>query len=123
MKSSKKNSIVVFDDDEELLEIVSSLLISEGYSVNSFSSPSFVQKLAQIQPDLILVDVWFDDYKDGITFSQAVQHSEKTKSVSVIMMSSDPDLAEYAELVKPSAWIQKPIDFSDLIQTIEKVLK
>lgn len=114
--------VVILDDDEELLDMISTILQDEGYEVNSYSSTRFLNALEEEDADLFLVDVWFEEHQAGLELTKAIRNrSQKLQDIPVVMMSSDPNLPEYADKLNVKTFIEKPIDLPVLLRTIEKL--
>lgn len=117
-----KPKIVIMDDDAELTIELKNILSFFDYEVVIYDSPQFVHKLIKQKPDVLLVDVWFNGLADGLNEVRAVSLQEKLSKTSVILMSSDPKVADYAKAVKATTYLTKPLDPEVLIKTLEAVL-
>lgn len=118
-----RKRIGIIDDDEQLSEIITTILEDEGFSVKRFSDPMFVDVLEKEHFDMVLLDVWFDTHSDGIQMAQAILNNKKLKKVPILMMSSDPNLKEYAKKAGVKNYLKKPIDFTTLLGVIKKLSK
>lgn len=62
---SKRKKILVVDDDQDIREIIMYVLGTEGYEVSGLDNGlSVLDTVAQIQPDILLLDVQLGD-SDG----------------------------------------------------------
>ena len=117
-------SILVVDDDESHLMMVRQMLLSKGYSVLAASTGEEGLQIVKSQkPDLVLLDVIMPGIK-GRDVCKAIKEDEETKDIPVVFLTakdSEDDIAAEIE-VGASAHLTKPVDPSQMIQTIEEVL-
>lgn len=117
-----KEKITVDDDDRSLLREIKVILKNEGYDVQTIDSTVFTQVIEQLKPDLLLLDVWFGNNSSGITQAQAVKQTLNLRSVPVVLMSSDPSVAEYAVKSQADGYLRKPLDIDELLTTLNSIL-
>jgi DNA-binding response OmpR family regulator len=116
-----KKRIGIIDDDDQLSEILTSILEDEGFSVTRFSDTMFLNILEDENFDMVILDVWFDTHCDGIKMAQAILSNEHLKETPILMMSSDPNLKEYAKKAGVKNYLKKPIDFPTMLVTVKKL--
>lgn len=120
-KSEKK--IVIFDDDEDILAICTYILKEEGWEVTSFTDCNDpVEKLGNIQPDVILMDNWIPD-TGGILATQTLKRSAELQHIPVIYFSANSDISLLAEQAGADAFLAKPFDLTDLRKVLGDVVK
>lgn len=120
--SEHKNKIVIVDDDASLAAEFEKILLSIGYEVQVYNSPQFINRFTDDPPDLVLMDVWFNGTSKGLTEVKAIRLQHHLDKVPVILMSSDPRVAEYARKVHADGYLSKPLDPELLIVTLNEVL-
>jgi DNA-binding response OmpR family regulator len=114
--------IVIVDDNALLSEAISMCLRWRGHSVQVCrgSADAYLQILAE-QPDLLILDPGPPN-SDGWQLVNFLAECEFTEIVPIIVVSiQDPDRRNLTK-VRPFAYIQKPFDMGQLIQTVEKGL-
>lgn len=114
--------IAIIDDDQILLEILATVLEEEGYVVKKFSHTVFIDVLEKENYDVLLLDVWFDTYRAGIEMAQAIHNRASLMNKPVVMLSSDPNLQEYARKAGVKNYLSKPIDFDALLEVVNALL-
>jgi DNA-binding response OmpR family regulator len=116
---SKK--ILILDDDADILEIISLLLVDNGYEVRTLSCGDTVfEDIKDFQPDLILMDVMLADM-DGRAICKNIKENHLTYFLPVILISGTHDLAESLHLPgAPNDFVAKPFDIDYLLAKIEK---
>jgi DNA-binding response OmpR family regulator len=116
-KISKK--ILVVDDDEGILDALSLILESAGYSV--LASPRGEETLGNIKrydPDLILLDVLLSG-QDGRVICKKLKELDLTKNIPVIMISAHPTAKESVYKCGADDFLPKPFETDELLNKIE----
>jgi len=117
--------IYLVDDDESLLNEISTLLINAGYQTKTFSQLSALETAIQKQlPSVLIVDIVFADDQYAGTNFVAHLHEKIDLELPVIFLS-DQDSLEYrfrAQQAGGTYYLQKPVNFSELIHTIELLI-
>jgi len=118
--------ILVVDDDPDFVEIMRTILLTEGYQVLSATNGD--QALRQIRvdrPDLILLDVMMSTILDGVNVSQELAEDSELCKIPVIMVSSIAS-TEHAELFPTDQylhidrWLSKPVQPAELLSTVKR---
>ncbi len=118
----ERKKIMVVDDDAILSKIIHMCLSKKGHDVRVlYSGADAVSCLFEEKPDLLVLDIRLPDC-DGWFIAKLMKKLEWAKKVPLIVISVlDPDRVNVAE-VKPYAYIQKPFDMGQLLQTVERSL-
>ncbi|SDF49733.1 Response regulator receiver domain-containing protein [Mucilaginibacter pineti] len=115
-----KQKILVLDDDQDILEIISYILLDKGYEVETLNTGEDVFKvIQQFHPDLILMDVMLGNM-DGRVICRHIKSSLETENVPVILISASHNLSQSLKQDgAPNDFIAKPFDIDDLIKKVE----
>ncbi len=118
-----KQKILVLDDDEDILDVISYILIDKGYEVETLSGGEEIfQAIGHFHPDLVLMDVMLGSM-DGRMICKELKHQTETSSLPVILISASHDLAQsLRQDGAPNDFIAKPFDIDYLIQKVERQL-
>lgn len=115
--NSKK--IIIVDDDTAILDSLSVMLDYEGFDVNAFQRGTeifpFVESVSK--PDLILLDIWLSG-EDGRDICKKLKENEFTKNIPVVMMSAGRDLEKAAYSSGATAFISKPFEIEEVVDTL-----
>ena len=81
--------ILLIDDEEEFLEIASIKLMAEGFeTVITHTVSEALSRAEELQPDLILSDVYMPPGPSGWELALAVKHNPKLKDVRFALFTS-----------------------------------
>jgi CheY-like chemotaxis protein len=115
------SKILIIDDDLDILETTGSLLKYEGFEIHSAETvEDGIAKIAEVSPDLILLDVMFPEKKTR-GFEAAKEIKAKYPTLPIFMLTAIN--REYAfdftkEDVAVEEFINKPIKSDRLVQLI-----
>ena len=115
--------IVVVDDDLLLLKTIDICLRKRGYDVNTFhNGADAVKHFFAQKPDLIMLDIRLPDC-DGWFIAKLLEKLDWTQEVPLVVISVlEPDRRKVAE-TKPYAYIQKPFEMGQLVQTLVQTVE
>ncbi len=116
--------ILIVEDESIVALDISRQLKRFGHTVVGIlaDGESVIDSVANIQPDLILMDIRLKGVLDGIDAAQAVrQHSP----VPIIFLSAyaDPATLERAEAIGISDYLIKPFKDTDLQLIVDNVIR
>ena len=115
--------ILVVDDNKDICLLIESILLSDGYDVESCSNPAeFESKLKSDTPKLIITDMLMSGF-DGRTLTKEVKKNPETAAIKVMLMSAHPDAAKICGEIGADDFLAKPFEIDDLIDKVEKLLK
>lgn len=121
-----KKLIMVVDDEESLRELVKAVLEQEGFEVIAVSNgQECLDKLKEIKPDLILLDMMMPGMS-GRETCERIRQNPHTKDLKVIFLT----VARFSEVGKDILskmgvldYITKPFDNDDLVRRVKKALE
>ena len=128
LPGARMPQVLVVDDDPDFVEVIRSVLRTEGYEVLSASSGDEALRLMRVaKPDLVVLDVMMRGVLDGVKASQEMRQDKALSRVPILMVSSIAD-SDYAgvfptdEYLSVDNFLSKPIDPSKLIREVERLL-
>lgn len=116
--------ILVVDDEVGIRELLSEILIDEGYDVRVAEHATAARAVRnELRPDLVLLDIWMPD-TDGITLLKE-WHAAGHLNMPVVMMSGHGTIDTAVEATRFGAFdfLEKPIALQKLLSTVQKALK
>ncbi|HPJ20822.1 MAG TPA: response regulator, partial [Clostridia bacterium] len=115
--------ILLVDDEKSIRITFSKFLGNAGFEVISAEN---VDKALEIienkEPDVVVTDIIMPHYT-GMDLLQKIK--EKALDIPVIIMTGEPsiDTATFSLRYKAYDYLQKPVNKSDLVHTVEKALE
>ncbi len=121
-QSGKDALVLIVEDDRAIREPLSVLLRGEGYRVSlAENGHEALRKLrTEPSPDIIVLDLRMP-VMDGWEFRAIQQQDPVLGSIPVIAISADG--SAQAVTMSADAYLRKPLDPSDLLQTIDGILR
>lgn len=104
---------LIVEDERDLAEIFNEALLAAGYETRAAASgPEALEQLAQIVPDLIILDLHLPGLDGGQVLSQ-IKADERLKKSRVMLTTADAQFARTLEK-KADFVLLKPVSFSQL---------
>ncbi|OGX05363.1 MAG: hypothetical protein A3G87_08120 [Omnitrophica bacterium RIFCSPLOWO2_12_FULL_50_11] len=115
--------ILVIDDDPDVREALKLRLEASGYHVvTATGGISGLKVFEETQPDLILLDVAMPDM-DGYAFIKTFKAKYFGRYVPIIVLTGKDSMKDVFELEGARAYLTKPCDPGELVQTIQNLLR
>ncbi|MDN3547765.1 response regulator [Mucilaginibacter aquaedulcis] len=114
--------IFVVEDDADLSEAIQLMLREEGYDTRGTLHKSSIKGIILYEPNLVLID---NRLMDGLgsELCVALKNHPLTSHIPVILISGWTDLAAIAEECGADAYLNKPFEMSQLIETVDKHIR
>jgi CheY-like chemotaxis protein len=113
--------IVVVDDDSDILESISIVLAGAGYDARTASNGAeALDIMRQTQPCLVLLDLMMPGM-NGWQVRAEQMREDALASIPTVVMTGFPAAAENAASLGAAAWLKKPIDLDDLLDTLDRL--
>lgn len=120
-----KQTILVVDDEQDLLDLIEYNLRQEGYSVlKAENGKDGIQMAKEHMPDLVLLDIMMPQM-DGIEVCDRMREDPTLTHIPIIFLTARSDEKTEIEGLNKGAddFITKPISTSKLISRIKAVLR
>jgi len=127
--------ILIVDDDPDLVEVIKLTLEAAGYQVfDAASGAEGLQKVKEIRPDLIILDVMMDYTTEGFQVSLALRNPDPGseyaayRDVPIMMLTAihsttplrfGPD----EDYLPVDTFVEKPLEPSVLVEKVAAMLK
>ena len=123
--------ILLIDDDFNYVKSIKTILESKEYTVETaYNRESAMEKINEIKPDLILLDIMMDRLDDGFTICYRLKHDPELRKIPILTISAITEKTGFkfspatdGEYFEADDYIEKPVKPSDLLERIEKLLK
>ncbi|WP_331774395.1 response regulator [Sulfurospirillum sp. 1612] len=112
--------ILIVEDESLVAMDLSAILTSSGYAVAGIASnfDDAIALEAQTKPDLVLMDIYLKDSKDGISVATQIKSHHDVPIIYITALNSEEDINR-AIMTNPSAYLVKPFDIGALKAAIE----
>ncbi|MGD1089632.1 MAG: response regulator [Verrucomicrobiota bacterium] len=115
-----KNRILVVDDDTSVRQMLTRVLVGEGYLVWAAADGTTALEIAAAEKiDLVLLDLNLPGKNGWDTFERL---STENPSLAVIIITARSNQLFTATGAGVGALLEKPLDFPILLQTIRRLL-
>ena len=126
--------ILVIDDDPDLVEVIRLTLKASGFQVFSAASGAEgLEKVKEINPDLIILDVMMDHTTEGFQISLKLRSEDPAseyaeyRNIPILMLtaihSTTPlRFAPEGGYLPVDSFAEKPLEPAELVKTVEGLL-
>jgi len=112
--------ILVIENDLDILDIVGFLFKVDGFEVLESQSKIPIEKIIEVNPNLILLDYLHHEYGKEICLE--IKNNPLTQHIPVIIFSAIIGLEEAAKASCADAFIAKPFDIDSLEKLVRKFI-
>lgn len=121
MKEAKK--ILVVEDEVDIVDLLQSLLKSEGYEVAcAYNGEDALKMIRHFQPDLILLDMNMP-HMGGISFYHEIyDHECERAKYPVLVLTGRTNMERLFSELNVDGFLTKPFDIDRLLDEIQKIL-
>ncbi|MDB9852372.1 MAG: nitrogen assimilation response regulator NtrX [Rhodobacterales bacterium] len=117
--------ILIVDDEKDIRELVSDILIDEGYSTDlAANSEETFKSIKKSKPQLIILDIWLKESKlDGIDILKHVKLSNP--DIPIVIISGHGNIEIAVAAIKQGAYdfIEKPFNIDQLTVVIARAME
>lgn len=125
MNSKLVNKILIADDDKDILYILKSLLVRNGYDVFvAENGVEVVERSLEIIPDLVIMDINMP-IMNGYEACEKIRNNVVTENIPVIFLSGLTDMNDKKRALQVGGndYLVKPFSEAELIMRINSVDK
>jgi CheY-like chemotaxis protein len=127
--------ILVVDDDPDLVEVIRLTLEGSGYEVFSAASGAEgLEKVKEVHPDLIILDVMMDYTTEGFQVSLQLRSPDPTsefapyRDIPILMLTAIHSTTSLrfepeGDYLPVDAFVEKPLEPGDLLQKVGELLQ
>src|ERR1019366_9879327 len=120
---SLPRKILLADDSVTAQNMGRRILSEAGYEVVTVNNgPAALKKLAELSPDLVILDIYMPGY-GGIEVCQRIKENLETSNIPVLLTVGklEPFKAEEARRVRADAHLVKPFEATELLAALTKL--
>lgn len=120
-----KETILIVDDEEDIIELIKYNLKNEGYSILTALSGEHAMKMSkQFSPDLIVLDLMLPGI-DGLEVTKYLRNDTQTQDIPIVMLTAKGEEADIVTGLELGAndYISKPFSPKVLVARIRAILR
>jgi len=120
-----KETILIVDDEEDIIELIKYNLKNEGYSILTAQSGEQAIKIAkQSRPDLIVLDLMLPGM-DGLEVTRYLRSNEETSDMPIVMLTAKGEESDIITGLELGAndYISKPFSPKVLTARIRAIFR
>ena len=120
-----RQSVLVVEDEEDIMEVIRFNLEKEGYEVNqALSGEKALQVIENNLPSLVLLDLMLPGI-NGLDLCRIFKQNDRTKAIPVIMLTAKSEDADIVAGLEMGAedYITKPFSPRVLLARVRTVLR
>ena len=118
MRQDRARPILIVDDDESILEMERQLFTERGHRVVlAHDGAEAMRAIGAEPPAVIVLDIQMPGI-DGPAFARELRQS--LRHVPLVVVTAAPDPKREADRCNAEAYLQKPFDADELIETVER---
>ena len=124
LPTDEKGKILYVEDNPDNRTLVRRILLSEDYGLlEATNAAEALELLKTTKPDLILMDINMPDM-DGYTLTAKIKTTPGFERVPILALTANVMRGDKEKTLEAGCdgYIQKPIDFDELLREIEKFL-
>jgi len=124
---SDKKKVLVVDDEPDMVTWLTTIFEDNGYdTISAENGIEAFDKAKTEKPDLITLDISMDR-ESGLKALRNLQESKETSSIPIVIITGvSVDLKRFIERNKklrfPEAFLEKPVDKDELLNTAAKLI-
>jgi len=130
---SSKRTILVVDDEPHVVTYLETLLQDNGYqTVSASDGKEGIEKVRSEEVDLVCLDISMPEHS-GIRFYRDLKDDPKLSAIPVVIVTAvtgyggDPEpfkrfISTRKQVPPPEAFLSKPIDKQEFLDTIARLL-
>lgn len=120
-----KETILIVDDEEDILELIKYNLKNEGYLIlTAQTGEKAIQLAKQFMPDLMVLDLMLPGI-DGLEVTKYLKNNELTNQMPIVMLTAKGEESDIVTGLELGAndYISKPFSPKVLVARIRSILR
>jgi DNA-binding response OmpR family regulator len=120
----QRKTILIVDDELSILVPLQFLMEKAGYAPKlAQSGKEAIEKIAEVRPNLILLDIMLPDL-DGYEIYQMIRQRTEWDAIRIIFLTAKNREADMAKglAMGADAYITKPFSNAELVETIHRLI-
>jgi len=123
--SLKNSKILIADDNHQNCELLDAYLLDEGYEIfMAHDGKETLDKVAEIEPDLILLDIMMPKLS-GYEVCTQLKRNEETKDIPILIVTALNEMGDIEKSVQAGCddFLTKPVNRIELTTRVRSLLR
>ncbi|WP_114790767.1 response regulator [Niabella yanshanensis] len=100
-----KKKVVLIQDNKDILDIMDNVLEDEGFDVTPSLTTEPIDKIEEIDPDVVVIDDHISGGKKGAEVIEDLKTDPQTEDISAVLTSTSNNLPAKAAACKADDYI------------------
>ena len=119
---TEREKIFVADDDDDIVHILSLMLQTKGYEVQTSRDATEILTFTPGNlPDLVMLDIWMSGV-DGREICRKLKEDPVTRHIPVLFISANANIQEITNESMADGFIAKPFEMEDMLTKVKATL-
>jgi two-component system alkaline phosphatase synthesis response regulator PhoP len=123
---NRAKTILIVDDDQDIVQLLSIHLRSEGYQVESaYDGLEALDRISEHCPDLIILDLMMPKV-DGSVVCLSVKHTSNTQHIKILILTAKIQTKDKIEdlcRLEADLYMTKPFELDEISRKIKELLE
>ncbi|QDV16962.1 Response regulator PleD [Gimesia panareensis] len=123
--SLKNSKILIADDNHQNCELLDAYLLDEGYETfMAYDGKETLEKVTEIEPDLILLDIMMPKLS-GYEVCAQLKQSEETRDIPILVITALSEMGDIEKSVQAGCddFLTKPVNRIELTTRVRSLLR
>lgn len=123
--SLKNSKILIADDNHQNCELLDAYLLDEGYEIfMAYDGKETLDKVAEIEPDLILLDIMMPKLS-GYEVCTQLKQNDETKGIPILIITALNEMGDIEKSVQAGCddFLTKPVNRIELTTRVRSLLR
>ena len=119
----RQKKLLIIEDDADILSILDLIFSEEGYKVVLSETGSDSERLSEIKPDLILLDLRLSTLgREGAEICLRLKSQPVTAFIPIILLSAERDIQQICQNCGADDYMAKPFDIEQLSGMVKELV-
>lgn len=111
--------VLVIDDEDYIADMIASVLVSEGYTVQVvYNGREGLERALSLRPSLLIIDIMMP-YLGGMALIERLHNEEHMRAIPIVLTSAGIRPLEFASNV---TFLAKPFELEDVLELVAALL-